>query len=142
MAAVTGDAVTGDAEAYIAALPNPQRREDAQVLDALFRRATGFAPRLWSGKMIGYGRYDYTYDSGHSGRWFATGFAVPDRQVTVYILPGYTHFPDLMARLGKVRHGRSCLYIPRLAGIDLGVLEELVRAGLADLGTRWQIHPA
>jgi hypothetical protein len=135
-------AVTDDAEAYIASLPNPQRRDEAQVLDALFRRATGFAPRLWSGKMIGYGRYDYTYDSGHSGSWFATGFAVPDRQVTVYILPGYTSFPDLMARLGKVKHGKSCLYIPRLADVDLGVLEDLVRAGLADLGTRWPILPA
>jgi hypothetical protein len=135
-------AVTDDAEAYIASLPNLQRRDEAQVLDALFRRATGFAPRLWSGKMIGYGRYDYTYDSGHSGSWFATGFAVPDRQVTVYILPGYTSFPDLMARLGKVKHGKSCLYIPRLADVDLGVLEDLVRAGLADLGTRWPILPA
>jgi hypothetical protein len=135
-------AVTDDAEAYIASLPNPQRRDEAQVLDALFRRATGFAPRLWSGKMIGYGRYDYTYDSGHSGSWFATGFAVPDRQVTVYILPGYTSFPDLMARLGRVKHGKSCLYIPRLADVDLGVLEDLVRAGLADLGARWPILPA
>ncbi|MGI1661713.1 DUF1801 domain-containing protein [Palleronia sp. KMU-117] len=134
--------MTDDAEAYIAGLPNPQRRADAQVLDALFRRATGFTPRLWSGKMIGYGRYDYTYASGHSGRWFATGFAVPDRQITVYVLPGYTPFPDLMARLGKARRGKSCLYIPRLADIDLAVLEDLVRAGVADLGTRWTVHPA
>jgi hypothetical protein len=135
-------AVTDDAESYMAGLANLQRREEARTLDALFRRATGFAPRLWSGKMIGYGRYDYTYDSGHSGSWFATGFAVPDRQITVYILPGYTPFPDLMARLGKVRHGKSCLYISRLADIDLGVLEDQVRAGLADLGTRWRVLPA
>lgn len=136
------ETVTDDAEAYIAGLDSPQRREDARVLDGLFRRATGFQPRLWSGKMVGYGRYDYTYESGHSGSWFATGFAVPDRQVTVYIMPGYSGFPDQMARIGKVRHGKSCLYITRLADIDLAVLEELVRAGVADLGTRWTVHPA
>lgn len=134
--------VTDNAEAYMAGLANPQRREDARIRDGLFRRATGFHPRLWSGKMVGYGRYDYTYESGHSGSWFATGFAVPDRQLTVYIMPGYSAFPDQMARIGKVRRGKSCLYITRLADIDLAVLEDLVRAGVADLGTRWSVHPA
>ena len=134
--------VTDNAEAHIAGLPSDRRRAEALELDALFRRATGFRPRLWSGKMIGYGRYDYTYESGHSGSWFATGFAVSDRQITVYVLPGYTPFPSIMARLGKHRLGKSCLYISRLDAVDIGVLEELIRAGVADLGTRWTIHPA
>jgi hypothetical protein len=133
--------VTDTAEAYIESLANDRRRAEAGELDALFRRATGLRPRLWSGKMIGYGAYDYTYESGHSGRWFATGFAVPDRQITIYVMPGYTPFPQIVARLGRVRTGKSCLYISRLDAIDTAVLEELIRAGLADLGTRWTIHP-
>ena len=134
--------VTDDAETYIAGLENERRRAEALELDALFRRATGFRPRLWAGKMIGYGRYDYTYESGHSGSWFATGFAVPERQITIYVLPGYTPFPSIMARLGRYRLGKACLYVPRLDNVDLSVLEELIRAGVADLGTRWTIHPA
>jgi len=134
--------VTDDALAYIAALDDPQRQADARVLDPLFRRATGFEPRLWSGKMIGYGAYAYTYKTGHSGRWFATGFAVPKRQIAVYIMPGYEPFEDLMARLGPHRRGKSCLYLSRLDRIDLGVLEDLVRAGVADLATRWPVDPA
>jgi len=133
--------MTDGAEAYIAGLENPRRKAEAERLDALFRRATGFDPMLWAGKMIGYGYYDYTYDTGHSGRWFATGFAVPDRQITVYVMPGYTAFPEIMERLGKHRLGKACVYITRLDNVDEAVLEELVRAGLDDLATRWTVTP-
>ena len=132
-------AMTDDADGYISRLDDPRRKAEAVQLDGIFRKATGFAPRLWSGKMIGYGVYDYTYASGRSGRWFATGFAVPARQITIYILPGYTPFEDLMARLGPHRRGKACLYVSRLEAIDTSVLGELIAAGLADLGTRWPV---
>ena len=141
MASTTKTQMTDGAEDYLASLTNEKRQAEAIRLDALFRRATGFAPKLWAGKMIGYGSYDYTYDTGHSGTWFATGFAVPDRQITVYIMPGYGSFPDIMERLGKFRLGKSCLYITRLDNVDEDVLEELVRAGLDDLATRWKVKP-
>jgi hypothetical protein len=141
MASVTKSQMTDEAEGYIASLTNDKRRAEAQELDQIFRRATGFKPMLWAGKMIGYGRYDYTYASGHSGSWFATGFAVPDRQITVYVMPGYTPFEDLLSRIGKYRKGKSCLYINRLDGIDASVLEELVAAGVKDLASRWPVHP-
>lgn len=131
---------SAEAEAYLAAITPERRRAEAQHLDGLFREVTGYRPRLWSGRMIGYGRYSYTYESGHSGTFLATGFAAAARHLTIYILPGYTPFPDITARLGPHKHGKSCLYISRLDGIDDAALRDLVRAGLDDLATRWDVE--
>lgn len=130
-----------EAEAHIAAIEPERRRDEARRLDAIFREVTGFSPQLWSGRMVGYGKYDYTYETGHSGTSLATGFAAAPRQLTIYILPGYTPFPEIMARLGPHRHGKSCLYLTRLERIDEGALRDLIRAGLDDLATRWKIQP-
>jgi hypothetical protein len=129
-----------EADAYIAAIADARRREEATSLDALFREATNFLPRLWSGRMIGYGAYDYTYASGHSGTSLATGFAVAPRQLTLYISPGFGPLGDIMARQGAYRTGKSCLYIPRLDRVDRDALRDLIKAGLADLGTRWPVR--
>ena len=132
---------TDEAEAHIAAIEPERRRLEALELDGLFREVTGFAPKLWSGRMVGYGSYDYTYESGHSGTSLATGFASSARQMTVYIMPGYTPFPEIMERIGPHRKGKCCLYITRLEKIDGTALRDLIRAGLDDLGTRWEIKP-
>jgi hypothetical protein len=135
------DAVT-EAEAYIAAIADPRRREEAAQLDALFREVTGYPPRLWSGRMIGYGAYDYTYDSGHTGTSLATGFAVAPRQISIYGMADAAAHPGIMSRLGTHKTGKSCVYVSRLDRIDMTALGELIRAGLTDLGTRWPIRPS
>lgn len=131
-----------EAEAYLAEIGDPRRGAEAERLDTMFREETGFRPHLWSGRMIGYGAYDYTYESGHSGTSLATGFAVAPRQITLYIMPGYTPFPDIMARLGKYRAGKACLYLTRLEDADEAALRDLIRAGLDDLASRWTVRPA
>lgn len=129
------------AMAHIAALEPARRRQEAERLDAIFRKVTGFRPKLWSGRMVGYGQYDYTYDSGRSGTFLATGFAAAPRQLTIYVMPGYTAFPGIMARLGRHRTGKACLYLTRLDHADEGALRDLIRAGLDDLATRWPVAP-
>jgi hypothetical protein len=131
----------GDVAAFLADVQPPERQAEALALDAIFRQATGFSPRLWAGSMVGYGRYAYRYDSGHSGVSLATGFAPRKAELVVYILPGYADFAGLLARLGPHRLGKSCLYLRRLQGIDTGILAEMIRAGLADLSTRWTVEP-
>ncbi|MEL7261479.1 MAG: DUF1801 domain-containing protein [Pseudomonadota bacterium] len=118
------------------------RRAETLALDALFREATGFAPQVWTGGIVGYGAYDYTYASGRTGTWMATGFAPRKARISVYIMPGYTDFSPILERLGPHSKGKSCLYITRLARIDTQVLAELVRAGLADLRATWPVRPA
>ncbi|MBY6116364.1 DUF1801 domain-containing protein [Mameliella alba] len=119
-----------------------RRREDAVQLDRLFRQVTGWEPVLWGTSIVGYGRYAYTYASGHSGQSLATGFAPRKANMVVYIMPGYADFAEILGRLGPHRLGKSCLYLGAIAKVDLDVLAELIRAGLADLGSRWDITPS
>lgn len=129
-------------EHLIAAVPSAGRRADARALVPLFRDWTGFAPRIWPQGVVGFGAYDYSYASGRSGTWFATGFAPRRAHMVVHVLPGYTEFPDITARLGPHRRGRGCYYLVRLSRIDIEALGALVRAGLADLARHWPVRPA
>ena len=116
---------------FIAALPDPRRREEAAVLDALHRRVTGLEPKMWGPSMIGYGSYDYTYASGHSGTAMRGGFSPRKAALTVYLMGNYgdaqPEADALFARLGKHKFTKSCLYINKLADVDLEALEGLVR---------------
>lgn len=111
-------------------------------MDALFRKVTGWQPVLWSGNMLGYGSYDYTYASGRTGTYFATGFAPRKAKLSIYIMPGYADFGSILSRLGKHTKGKSCLYLNNLQDADMDVLAELVKAGLDDLGNQWPVHPS
>ncbi len=127
---------------FIAAVDHPTRRADAEALDALFRKVTGWKPQRWGPRIVGYGSYHYVYDSGREGDFLATGFSPRKANMSVYIMPGYADFSAILARLGKHKIGKSCLYINKLADIDLDVLEELIRAGLADLDAKWPVRPS
>lgn len=126
---------------FIASVDHPIRRSDAQRLDSLFREVTGFKPRMWGPTIIGYGQYHYRYDSGRTGDFLATGFSPRKANLSLYIMPGYADFEHILDRLGKHKLGKACLYVNKLADIDLDVLSELIRAGLADLDTRWPVQP-
>lgn len=128
-------------EDFLAAIQPPERQAEARRLHAIFAEVTGFPARIWGGEMVGYGRYAYRYDSGHSGESLATGFAPRKAENVVYILPGYSDFSDILAGLGPHRKGKSCLYFKRLDRLDEGALRRLIRAGLDDLATRWEVHP-
>jgi Domain of unknown function (DU1801) len=127
-----------DREVWLAGV-EPLRRDEAERLLALFAEVTGWEPRLWGPSMVGFGRYEYRYDSGHGGESLATGFSPRKAELSIYILPGYADFGSILARLGPHRAGKSCLYIRRLATVDEGALRELIRAGLEDLGQRWTV---
>jgi hypothetical protein len=130
-----------DREAFLAGVESAERRDEAARLLDLFGRVTGWEPRLWGASMVGYGRYEYRYESGHGGTSLATGFSPRKAELSIYILPGYADFGPILSRLGPHRLGKSCLYLKRLDRVDEGVLAELIAAGLEDLGQRWTIHP-
>jgi len=128
-------------EAFLGAVEPQRKREEAATLDALFRKATGWAPQMWGPSMVGYGRYHYVYASGREGDSLATGFSPRKAKHSIYILPGYADYGAILQRLGKHTTGKSCLYINTLSDIDLDVLAELIRTGLADLQQRWPVYP-
>jgi len=128
-----------DVNEFLDAVDHPTRRADALALDALFREVTGWMPQMWGPTIVGYGEYHYTYDSGREGDFLATGFSPRKANLVLYILPGYTEFGHILADLGKHRLGKSCLYINKLADVDMEVLKRLIRAGIDDLSTRWPV---
>ena len=126
---------------FLSQVEPERRRSDAQRLDQVFREASGFAPRMWGPSIIGYGRYHYKYESGREGDFLATGFAPRKANLVIYIMPGYTDFSAILSRLGKHKIGKSCLYINKLDDIDIGVLKELIVAGIEDLNRHWPVEP-
>lgn len=117
-------------KAFIEAVEHPQRRADGLVLLDFFNRITGLKPQMWGPTIIGYGRYHYKYESGREGDAIMTGFSPRKSALTLYIMPGYRDMSAQLARLGKHKIGKSCLYINKLADVDMAVLEEIVREGL------------
>jgi hypothetical protein len=118
-------------EDFLAGVADEARREDCRALVRLMTRVTGAPPRMWGSGMVGFGRYHYKYASGREGDWFLTGFAPRKQDLTLYIMAGFDRYEDLMARLGRHKTGRSCLYVKRLADIDADVLDALVTASVA-----------
>lgn len=123
---------------FIAAMEDGPRKKDAEVLLKWMTKVTGMKPKVWGPSIIGFGRYAYTYDSGHSGEMCMTGFSPRKANIVLYILPGYTDISDKLARLGKHKIGKSCLYINKLADVDMDVLEEIVEFGLAHMRKNYE----
>ena len=117
-------------EDFIAGLPDERRREEARALDAIYRRVTALEPKMWGPSIIGYGSYDYRYDSGHSGTMCKAGFSPRKAALTLYLAGWYgdrqAEANHLFARLGKHSTGKGCLYVKRLDQVDLDVLEQLI----------------
>lgn len=114
-------------EAFIDAVENPVRRDDAKVVCAMLERLTGQPPQMWGPSIIGFGSYHYTYDSGHEGDMCRLGFSPRKAELVLYILTGGPDEAEKLTRLGKHKTGKSCLYIKKLSDVDMAVLEELSR---------------
>ncbi|SHG93837.1 protein of unknown function (DU1801) [Cognatiyoonia sediminum] len=127
---------------FIANVMPDRRREDALILNQLFKDVTGWQPQMWGPTMIGYGSYHYIYDSGREGDSVATGFSPRKANLVLYIMPRYQDFGHILDKLGKHKLGKACLYINKLADVDIDVVAEIIRAGVDDLGTRWPITPS
>jgi len=128
---------SGDVDEYLAQLDDPQKRDDAHALVELMSAVSGEPPVLW-GTMVGFGRYHYKYATGHEGDSFLVGFAPRKAEFSIYLMG--TYFPEeqarreaLLARLGKRRMGKACLYVKRLSDIDLDILRELAAISVARL---------
>lgn len=103
-----------------------QKRNDSFNILEMMQAITGEAPKMWGPSIVGFGNYHYKYESGREGDWFMTGFSPRKQNLTVYIMPGFNRYPELMKKLGKHKTGKGCLYINRLEEVDQQVLGELL----------------
>jgi hypothetical protein len=119
-------------EGYIASRANEQQRDDCRELMALLRKITRKPPRMWGPSIVGFGSYEYTYDSGRTGEAPLAGFAIRGRELVVYVSVEGEKQKLLLSKVGKHKIGKTCLYFKRLADLDRSVLAKLVVGSIAE----------
>ncbi len=132
---------TVEPEEFIASIEHEVRRADAETLKDLMAKVTGYEAKMWGPSIVGFGRYKYEYESGRSGEWMMVGFSPRKANQVLYLMPGYQDFDDERSRLGKHKIGKSCLYINKLADVDLDVVEEMVTKAVAELKATHETFP-
>jgi hypothetical protein len=123
---------------YIAQIADAQKRADSAILIDLMHRVTGEEPRMWGPSIVGFGTYHYKYASGHEGDSCIAAFSPRKSEFSIYLWPEAEPWrEELLAKLGKHRMGKGCLYVKRLDGIDLKVLEKLIRRSAEEARKRY-----
>jgi hypothetical protein len=124
---------------YLAGITDETRRRECIVIAGMMERVTGCGPVMWGASIVGFDSYHYRYASGHEGDACLVGFSSGKAHLSLYLIAGYEApaTKELLARLGKHKLGKACLYIKRLSEVDLAVLEMLVVASVADTRGRY-----
>ena len=128
---------------FLNSIEDESQRKDSQAIVQMMRSATGVQPKLWGSSIIGFDTYHYVGKSGREGDWFLTGISPRKQALTLYVFGGWDQNPAILKKLGKHSLGMGCLYIKRLADVQLPILKKLIddsvksarkqiRAGAAD----------
>lgn len=131
---------SGSVESYLAAIESEDRQADVREINRMMADICGWEPKMWGPSIVGFGDYHYKYDSGREGDYFRLGYSSRAQNITIYIMPGYQDFDDELARLGKHKMGKSCLYIKRLSDVDKGVLKEMLQKGLDIMAEKYPLE--
>ena len=124
----TGESV----ESFLNKISDQERREDCFEVAKIMEEITGEKPKMWGPSIVGFGSYHYKYDSGREGDWLMTGFSPRKKDLTLYLMMGFEKRGELMEKLGKHSHAKSCLYLKRLSDIHIPTLKKLIKASLKD----------
>ena len=126
---------------YLDQIADPQRQVDCRRITEMMRDIVGEVPKIWGSKLasgiVGFGEYHYKYESGREGDFMRLGFASRAQNISIYIMPGYQDFSEQLARLGKHKMGKACLYIKRLSDIDEDVLREIMVEGVRQMDEKY-----
>jgi len=116
-----------------------QRRTDSLRLLEIFTEITGEKPRMWGDSIVGFGKYHYESDrSSQKGEWMMTGFSPRKQSLSIYIMPGFTKYDDILSDLGKFKTSVSCLYVKRLSDINENKLKELIKASFEYMKAKYR----
>lgn len=128
----------GSVEDFISQVPDETKRADSLELLELFKKITGEEPKMWGTSIIGFGSYHYKSErSSQEGDWPLTAFSPRKQNLSLYIMPGFKDYEDLLKGLGKHKTSVACLYINKLSDVDIAVLERLIRQTFADMKTKY-----
>ncbi|WP_077619532.1 DUF1801 domain-containing protein [Bacillus sinesaloumensis] len=118
---------------FIEMVNNPKKKEDAYKILDIFTETTGYPAKMWGTSIIGFGSYHYKYASGHEGDAPLVGFSPRKAKISLYFAPGDPKREELLERFGKHTTGKACVYINKLADIDVEVLKELIKQSVTFL---------
>jgi hypothetical protein len=124
-------------KAVIDVLSDERQRSDAREIAALMGRLSGYPAKLWGPSIIGFGSYHYRYESGREGDMCRIGFSLRKGKTVLYIVDGFSDYDSILARLGKHKTGKSCLYIKHLSDLDKGALTELITGSLKAMDAKY-----
>jgi len=119
-----------DVEAFLNGIEDEKRRKDSFAVLELMKKITKAEPKMWGASIVGFGNYQYKYQSGREGDWLVSGFSPRKQNLTLYIMSGFSRYDELLAKLGKHKTGKSCLYINKLEDINLDVLAEMIETSV------------
>src|SRR3712207_8367462 len=126
MAEITTKPTDVSVGAFLDGVEHPVRRADGKAMHAMMERVTGEPAMMWGPSIVGFGSYHYRYASGHEGDSPRVGFSPRSANLVLYV-GGFPEYEALLARLGKHKSSKACLYLGKLADVNPGVLEEIVR---------------
>jgi hypothetical protein len=125
-------------EDFINGVPDEVKKQDSFTLLKLFSKITGEKPKMWGTSIIGFGQYHYKSErSTQEGDWMITGFSPRKQNLTLYIMLGFADYTNLLKDLGKHKTGKGCLYINKLADVDLAVLEKLIKVSFEGMKKKY-----
>jgi len=119
-------------DAFIEAVADEEARRDCRTLVDIMSKAAGAEARMWGDAIIGFGTHRYRYASGREGEWPVVAFSPRKQSLSLYLTCDISASADLLAKLGKHKTGKGCLYIRRLADVDMGVLKKLVATAVRE----------
>ena len=130
MAELKTKATKASVDDFLDTIDNDQVRDDCRTIAAVMEKATKSKPVMWGPSIIGFGHSRYKYPNGREMDWMLAAFSPRKQNITLYIMPGFDQYDELMEKLGKHSCGKSCLYIKRLSDVHLPTLTKLVNASV------------
>ena len=122
---------------FIASVENETKRSDCEVLLELMQQLTGESPVMWGDSIVGFGNYHFKYESGRELDWMLAGFSPRKQNLTIYFMGGFKNQELLLEKLGKAKNSVGCLYIKKLADIDMEVLTEMIKLSVETVKERY-----
>ena len=128
---------TASVDDFLNQVADEKKRTDSFKIKAMMERITGHPAKMWGPAIVGFDVYHYKYDSGREGDFMKVGFSPRAQNLTLYIMPGFGRYEELMQQLGKYKTGKSCLYVKKLSDIDEEILKELITKSITKLREKY-----
>ncbi len=123
-------------DAFFDRIEDPIRRDDCRTVAKMMTDITREKPKMWGSSIVGFGRYRYGYSNGSEREWPITGFSPRKNDLTLYLMGGFEPHQDLMAKLGKHKSTKGCLYLKKLSDVDLTVLRKLITRSVKSMDSK------